>query len=89
MVMWSAKMKGHIGDDTINGDCSSALSCSYTFNYTAPALRCTDLPSTAIGNGVNASSGLAIVLEHWYYDDTDNLAGFIMPLQLSTGQHIP
>ncbi|KAE9393419.1 hypothetical protein BT96DRAFT_760802, partial [Gymnopus androsaceus JB14] len=66
-----------------NEICSSALTCSYSFNYSwprkynAPALQCTNLPSTAIGDGMNASSGpISIVLynrEHATAEDTGSV----------------
>lgn len=62
------------GWDAPEGECSSASSCSYTFHYTAPALRCIDLSSGDIGNGTDPNNGqtVAIDLNLWEWSSTSN-----------------
>ncbi|KAF9061741.1 hypothetical protein BDP27DRAFT_1337696 [Rhodocollybia butyracea] len=59
------------------GECVSALSCSYTFNYTAPALRCTDLSPEDIGNGTDPGDGTTVLinLDNWEWLDVQNFVG--------------
>ncbi|KAF9064817.1 hypothetical protein BDP27DRAFT_1229885 [Rhodocollybia butyracea] len=59
------------------GECTSALSCSYTFNYSAPALRCTDLSPNDIGNGTDPGNGTAVLinLDDWELPDNRNFVG--------------